>query len=234
MQPHLQHVPLFAFCSVINSYRYLLFLDAVINLFGGRLVCSEQADSAGELWVQYVSIFVSDYQIKIQVPCMKIIMVNKLHKLQRWLQTCHKSRAKPLRLTAHIDPAAHSAFTFIKYFLGFPVLFNTFLYGGSQHRQQETAWCQHVVSVFHHVILASVKTEAIPPPGERFKVSSQEQSGASQFSFSTDFLGPLQTQQELSSHDGRQHGLLKLNPSGFCSHSVMTCHFLLTDTADLF
>ena len=33
---------------------------------------SEQADGAGELWVQYVSIFVSDHQVEIQVPCKKL------------------------------------------------------------------------------------------------------------------------------------------------------------------
>ena len=50
---------------------YLLFLNPVLNLFGGRLVRSEQVDGAGELWVQYVSIFVSDHQIEIQVPSIK-------------------------------------------------------------------------------------------------------------------------------------------------------------------
>lgn len=52
-------------------HLYLLLLDPVLNLFGGRLVRSEQADGAGELRVQYVSIFVSDHQIEIQVPCIK-------------------------------------------------------------------------------------------------------------------------------------------------------------------
>lgn len=50
---------------------YLLLLNPVLNLFGGRLMCSKQADGAGKLWVKYVSIFVSDHQVKIQVPCIQ-------------------------------------------------------------------------------------------------------------------------------------------------------------------
>lgn len=34
-------------------------------------MCSEQVDGASELWVQYVSIFVSDHKIEIQVPIMR-------------------------------------------------------------------------------------------------------------------------------------------------------------------
>lgn len=44
---------------------HLFLLDAVLDLFGSRLMCPEQADGAGEFWVQYVSIFVSDHQIEI-------------------------------------------------------------------------------------------------------------------------------------------------------------------------
>lgn len=56
-------------------YLYPLFLNPVLDLFGGRLVSSEQADGAGELWVQYVSILVSDHQIQIQVPSTKMTEV---------------------------------------------------------------------------------------------------------------------------------------------------------------
>lgn len=71
------------------------------------------------------------------------------------------------------------------------------------------------VNVVHHLIPASTEAKDIFLPGQRFKVSSQEQYGASQFSFSTNFLDPMQTQQGLSLHDGIQYGLLKLNPSHF-------------------
>lgn len=50
---------------------YLLLLNPVLNLLGGRLMRSEEADGAGKLWVQYVSIFVSDHQIQIQAPGIK-------------------------------------------------------------------------------------------------------------------------------------------------------------------
>lgn len=53
---------------------YLLLLNPVLNLFGGRLMRSEQVDGAGKLRVQYVSIFVSDHQIEIQVPCVKMAL----------------------------------------------------------------------------------------------------------------------------------------------------------------
>lgn len=54
-------------------------------------------------------------------------------------------------------------------------------------------------------LLVSAEVKAISLPGQRFKVSSQEQDGASQFSFLTDFIVPLQTQRELSFHDGIQY-----------------------------
>lgn len=49
---------------------YLLLLNPVLNLFGGGHVCPEQADGAGEFWVQDVAVVVSDNQVQIQVPCV--------------------------------------------------------------------------------------------------------------------------------------------------------------------
>lgn len=53
--------------SQVDS-SYLLLLNPVLNLFGGGHVCPEQADGAGDFWVQDVAVFVSDNQVQIQVP----------------------------------------------------------------------------------------------------------------------------------------------------------------------
>lgn len=45
----------------------------------------------------------------------------------------------------------------------------------------EPACCQHALSVVHHLIPASAEAKAFSLPGQRFKVSSPEQNGASQF-----------------------------------------------------
>lgn len=65
--------------------------------------------------------------------------------------------------------------------------------------------------------VASAEVKAISPPGQRFKVSSQEQNGASQFSLFNRFPGRLQTQHELSFRDGTQCSFPKPNPSSLSS-----------------
>lgn len=51
-----------------EHFVYLFLLNPIFNLFWGCLVGSKQTDGARKLWVQNVSIFVSDHQVQIQVP----------------------------------------------------------------------------------------------------------------------------------------------------------------------
>lgn len=58
-------------------------------------------------------------------------------------------------------------------------------------------------------LCASTEVKAISLCGHRFAVSIQEQNGATLSYFQTIFLGPLQTQQEMPFHDGKEYGLLE-------------------------
>lgn len=44
---------------------HLFLLDSSFNLFGCGFVRSEQTDSAGEIWIQNIPIFISHYQIQV-------------------------------------------------------------------------------------------------------------------------------------------------------------------------
>lgn len=113
-------------------------------------MCPEQADGAGELWVQYVSIFVSDHQIKIQVPCIKNRW--ELTSTQTHQDSVHLSERKQhIFISKHVPLSPYFLPKFYLIFITSAPLFS-FCYAG---KPEKTTRCLHILSAAFHQLITT-------------------------------------------------------------------------------